>query len=85
MQQSDPQLWRGLSASAQEALAMRDYSSGAFAHQLAVVGVEAGRLVAADRTAAEVHEAWIPGVEIFARAIYPQRHRGCFGEFVRRG
>jgi dTDP-4-dehydrorhamnose 3,5-epimerase-like enzyme len=84
MQKSDPQLWRGLSASAQQALAMRDYSSGAFAHQVAVVGVEAGRLVAADRTAAEVHEAWIPGVEIFARAIYPQRHRGCFGEFVRR-
>jgi dTDP-4-dehydrorhamnose 3,5-epimerase-like enzyme len=28
--------------------------------------------------------AWIPGVEIFARRIYPQRHRGFFGEFARK-
>lgn len=28
-------------------------------------------------------EAWIPGVEIFSRRIYPQRHRGFFGEFAR--
>ena len=28
--------------------------------------------------------AWIPGVEIFARTIYPQRHRGAFGELARR-
>jgi dTDP-4-dehydrorhamnose 3,5-epimerase-like enzyme len=34
--------------------------------------------------ASEVKDAWIPGVEIFARKIHPQRHRGCFGEFVRR-
>ena len=84
MQKVDPQLWQGLSQSARESLATRDYSSGAFAHQLAVVGLEAGRLAAADRDAAEVRDAWIPGVEIFSRAIYPQRHRGCFGEFVRR-
>jgi dTDP-4-dehydrorhamnose 3,5-epimerase-like enzyme len=31
-----------------------------------------------------VSEAWIPGVEIFARTIHPQRHRGAFGEFARR-
>ena len=29
-------------------------------------------------------KAWIPGVEIFARNIYPQRHRGLFGELARR-
>jgi dTDP-4-dehydrorhamnose 3,5-epimerase-like enzyme len=34
--------------------------------------------------ASDVKDPWIPGVEIFARKIYPQRHRGCFGEFVRR-
>jgi len=34
--------------------------------------------------ACEVKDPWIPGVEVFARKIYPQRHRGCFGEFVRR-
>jgi len=34
--------------------------------------------------ASEVTNPWIPGVEIFPRKIYPQRHRGSFGEFVRR-
>jgi dTDP-4-dehydrorhamnose 3,5-epimerase-like enzyme len=34
--------------------------------------------------ASEVIDPWIPGVEIFARKIYPQHHRGFFGEFVRR-
>ena len=34
--------------------------------------------------ASEVRDPWIPGVEIFARKIHAQRHRGCFGEFVRR-
>ena len=32
----------------------------------------------------EIAQAWIPGVEIFARTIHPQRHRGLFGEFARR-
>ncbi len=34
--------------------------------------------------ATEVKDPWIPGVEIFPRRVYPQRHRGFFGEFVRR-
>ena len=84
MDKPDSRLWRGITDSAQQALATRDYSAGTFAHQVARVGMEAGRLANADRTAAEVRAAWIPGVEIFARTIYPQRHRGCFGEFVRR-
>jgi dTDP-4-dehydrorhamnose 3,5-epimerase-like enzyme len=84
MQQPDGQLWAGISEDARQSLATRDYSSGSFARQLAEVGVEAGRLAAANRSEAEVRDAWIPGVEIFARTIYPQRHRGCFGEFVRR-
>lgn len=62
---------------------MRDYGLREFAQQLAEVGVEAGKLVDANRAAAEVHAAWIPGVEIFRRTIYPQRHRGSFGEFTR--
>jgi dTDP-4-dehydrorhamnose 3,5-epimerase-like enzyme len=32
----------------------------------------------------DVKDPWIPGVEIFLRSVYPQRHRGFFGEFVRR-
>jgi dTDP-4-dehydrorhamnose 3,5-epimerase-like enzyme len=51
---------------------------------LSGAGVEAGLLAAADRTKAEVRDAWIPGFEIFPRTIYHQRHRGVFGEFVRR-
>jgi dTDP-4-dehydrorhamnose 3,5-epimerase-like enzyme len=34
--------------------------------------------------ASEVKDPWIPGVEVFARKIHRQRHRGFFGEFVRR-
>jgi len=32
----------------------------------------------------DVKDVWIPGVEVFLRKVYPQRHRGFFGEFVRR-
>src|SRR4051794_25232452 len=83
---SEPdKIWRGLSEQGQAALSTRDYTSPPFARQLAEVGMEAGELVAADRRNAEGREAWIPGVEIFSRSIYPQRHRGFFGEFARRG
>jgi dTDP-4-dehydrorhamnose 3,5-epimerase-like enzyme len=74
-------LWQGLSADARSALSTRDYTSGNLAQQLATSGVEAGKLVG---SRAELADAWIAGVEIFARAIYSQRHRGLFGEFVRR-
>lgn len=84
MSTPDKQLWQGLAADAQTALAMRDYRPPTFSQQLAEAGMEAGKLVSTDRTTAEVREAWIPGVEIFSRTIYPQRHRGFFGEFVRR-
>jgi dTDP-4-dehydrorhamnose 3,5-epimerase-like enzyme len=78
------QLWHGLSAAAQKALATRDYASRSFRDRLGGAGVEAGLLAGADRTKAEVREAWIAGVEIFPRTIHHQRHRGVFGEFVRR-
>ena len=74
-------LWQGLSPNGRAALSTRDYTSGDLAQQLATSGVEAGKLVAAS---AELRDAWIPGVEIFARTIFPQRHRGLFGEFARR-
>jgi len=80
----DKQLWQGLSAEAQKALGMRDYAPQNFSERLTTAGIEAGQLASADRTTAENREVWIPGVEIFPRKIHHQRHRGVFGEFVRR-
>jgi len=80
----DKQLWQGLSAEARKALVMRDYALQTFSDKLTGVGIEAGKLASADRNAAEVRASWIPGVEIFPRAIHHQRYRGVFGEFVRR-
>ena len=76
---TDP--WLGLNETARAALTQRDYSAAALPERLATTGVEAGELVSADR--AQVRGAWIPGVEVFARKIFPQRHRGFFGEFAR--
>lgn len=80
----DEQLWEGLTENAQAALITRDYAAGSFAQRVAETGVEGGLLASADRTTAENRELWIPGVEIFPRKIHHQRHRGVFGEFVRR-
>jgi dTDP-4-dehydrorhamnose 3,5-epimerase-like enzyme len=80
----DKQLWQGLADQARAALALRDYGKQTFSQQLGGAGIEAGRLASADRSSPDVREAWIPGVEIFPRTIYPQRHRGSFGEFARR-
>jgi dTDP-4-dehydrorhamnose 3,5-epimerase-like enzyme len=74
-------LWQGLREGAQALLGQRNYTVQSLAERLKTTGVEAGELVGVDRAALE----WIPGVEIFARRIYPQRHRGFFGEFARRG
>ena len=76
-------LWRGLSDDAKHGLGTRDYRAGDFAQQLARAGMDAGKVASADRTASDVRAAWIPGIEVFPRTIYPQRHRGSFGEFVR--
>jgi dTDP-4-dehydrorhamnose 3,5-epimerase-like enzyme len=77
-------LWQGIDPAAQNALTPRDYRTGSFAQELAQRGVDVGELVAADKSRPDIKAAWIPGVEIFPRKIHPQRHRGCFGEFVRR-
>lgn len=73
--------WNGLKPAARAALTQRDYSAKALPERLGTSGVEAGELLAADRTS--LAGAWIPGVELFARRIFPQRHRGFFGEFAR--
>ena len=83
MNKSDKNLWQGISDEARAALATRDYAAGSFAEQLTVKGLEARKLAGADRNDAQIAKAWIPGVEIFARTIYPQRHRGSFGELAR--
>ena len=80
----DDQIWAGLSAEAREQLGTRDYAAGDFGARVRGSGIEGGQLASADRTKAEVREVWIPGVEIFRRTVYPQRHRGSFGEFARR-
>jgi dTDP-4-dehydrorhamnose 3,5-epimerase-like enzyme len=84
MNEREGERWRGLSAEARRALAARDYKAGSFAQQVAGAGVDVGELATADRRKPEVKRIWIPGVEIFSRTIHAQRHRGVFGEFVRR-
>jgi dTDP-4-dehydrorhamnose 3,5-epimerase-like enzyme len=75
------QLWKGLSTEVRAALFTRVYAKADLEQQVSEVGIEAGKL---DRKVKEISDVWIPGVEIFRRAIYPQRHRGFFGEFARR-
>ncbi|MBA2623830.1 MAG: dTDP-4-dehydrorhamnose 3,5-epimerase family protein [Chthoniobacterales bacterium] len=84
MPESSNKLWCGLSVEGEAALGMRDYDAGALREQLAQRGMEAGQLLSLDRAAAGVRAGWIPGVEVFPRTIFPQRHRGSFGEFARR-
>jgi len=84
MTKPEKNLWQGIDPAAQTALTPRDYRMALFAQELAQRGVDAGELVTADKNQRKIKKVWIPGVEIFARKIHPQRHRGCFGEFVRR-
>lgn len=84
MAKSDKHNWRGLTAEAQAALIMRDYRPHTFAEQMAGPGIDAGKLAAADPKSRENRKSWIPGVEIFARPVHHQRHRGLFGEFAHR-
>ena len=77
-------LWRGVTTDARKALRSRDYARASLGERLATTGVDAAELAAADRREWEMAKVWIPGVEVFPRSIHPQRHRGVFGEFVRR-
>ena len=75
-------LWLGLNERARKSLVSRDYKVGSLAHRLCGSGVDAAEL-GTPRSRAELKKAWIPGVEIFARTIHSQRHRGRFGELAR--
>lgn len=77
-------LWRGLKSAARQKLISRDYSSGEIEQRLAGDGLEAGTAMLSQRVLAEAG-AWIPGVELFNRHVYPQQHRGFFAELGRAG
>ena len=74
------ELWFGLRPETRAKLGQRDYSQKSPAERLGTTGMEAGEIIA---KRAELAAVWIPGVEIFPRRIFPQRHRGFFGEFAR--
>jgi dTDP-4-dehydrorhamnose 3,5-epimerase-like enzyme len=74
--------WRGINETARERLELRDYSSASPAEQLAAAGMDAGGVSALRKELAS-EGAWIPGVELFARAVYQQKGRGHFAEFAR--
>ena len=73
--------WTGLRNSARLRLTQRNYQQASLAQRLGSTGLDVAELIAADR--GSLAENWIPGVEILPRRIYPQRHRGFFGEFAR--
>lgn len=81
---SSPDLWHALGAAARARLETRDYAKAGLAERLATTGVEAGEIAsAAPGPPPGLEAAWIPGVEIFSRRVWQQRHRGWFGEFAR--
>ena len=83
-QSTDDSLWHALSEGAREALDTRSYAKADLATRLATSGVEAGEIATEAPGPKEgLEEAWIPGVEIFPRKVWQQRHRGWFGEFTR--
>jgi dTDP-4-dehydrorhamnose 3,5-epimerase-like enzyme len=84
MTKDEKKLWQGIDRGVQASLNTRDYGTVSFAQELSQRGVDVGELAAASRSEGEIRDTWIPGVEIFARKVYPQRHRGFFGELVRR-
>ena len=84
MSKREEDLWEGIDPGFQNALSARDYRTASFVQELAFRGVEVAELLDRDTKRSEIDNAWIPGVEIFARKVYAQRHRGLFGEFVRR-
>src|SRR5688572_3461936 len=70
--------WTGLKPDALGALSQRDYSAPGLPERMAGAGVEAGEICGARDPA--LTAAWIPGIEVFARKVFPQRHRGAFAE-----
>lgn len=81
---ADDQLWRGVRAATRKNLQARNYGSSALEDRLASEGLEAGT-AQASRNILEEAGTWIPGVELIARQVHPQRHRGLFSELGREG
>lgn len=79
---STDDLWRGLKEPARRQLEMRNYTKPPLVDRLCASGAEAAEL--AGGPGPELATAWIPGVEIFKRTVWQQRHRGWFAEFARR-
>ena len=77
-------LWLGLNERARKTLRARDYKAGSLAERVAGGGVDAADLTS-PRAKSGLKKAWIPGVEVFARQVHAQRHRGGFGELAREG
>ena len=84
MSKVERSLWDGVDVGVRETIQTRDYRAASFTQELSQPGVDASDLAAADRSQREIRDIWIPGVEVFARRVHPQRHRGIFGEFARR-
>ena len=80
LKKAEEQRWQGIRPAAKRKLAMRDYSSGTLAERLGTTGVMASALIDAKD---EISEAWIPGVEVFARKVFQQKGRGYFAELAR--
>lgn len=77
-------LWHALTDSARAKRETRSYAKADLATRLGTTGVEAGELATTEPgPKAGLEEVWIPGVEIFPRKVWQQRHRGWFGEFAR--
>jgi dTDP-4-dehydrorhamnose 3,5-epimerase-like enzyme len=79
---SNSDLWGGLDPEARARLETRNYTRAGLAERLATSGAEAGEL--AGGPGDRLVDAWIPGVEVFGRRVWQQRHRGWFAEFARR-
>lgn len=77
-------LWRGVRPETRKQLGSRDYSAAEVEKRLATEGLEAVTAMATQRVLEEAG-AWIPGVELIARHVHPQRHRGIFSELGRDG
>ena len=72
--------WAGIRAEVRAQLETRDYSTSDPVVRLGTTGLPAGEAVA---LRSELAEAWIPGVELFARRIFQQKGRGYFAELTR--
>ena len=84
MSKHEENLWQGIDVGARDGLTSRDYRSASLRRSFHNEAWTRASSPPRIGVSPKLGEAWIPGVEIFARKVHPQRHRGLFGEFVRR-